>query len=122
MDPDVRPPDVNTIQAASVATVNDHVVDLAVGAGVHREVKRGRVHERYVMDAEVRDLDRNTYCVCVGRLRLTHRLTFVNLRILGLVRWSADIRDSDTRLFSSMPHPYLFSVFCRQLPKTRAPC
>ncbi|KAJ2903502.1 pectin lyase fold/virulence factor [Zalerion maritima] len=50
------PPDVDAIEAAFVAAADEHVVHLAVRAGVHAEVELGAVGEHDVVDGEFGDL------------------------------------------------------------------
>lgn len=46
---------VETVKATLVSSADDHVVDLAVRAGVQDDVESGRVNESNVVHAEVGD-------------------------------------------------------------------
>ncbi len=56
MNVDVGSPNIDTIQATSVSSSDDHVVHLPVGAGVHCEVEGRRVDQGDIMNAKVRNL------------------------------------------------------------------
>lgn len=59
MDPNVGPPDIDSVQASHVRSPNDHVIDLAVLAGIHDKVKRWGVDKSNVVNAEVGHLARH---------------------------------------------------------------
>jgi len=58
MKPDVPALDVDTVQASFVTTADDHVVDLAIGAGIQGEMRGRSVNQGQIMDAEIGDLKR----------------------------------------------------------------
>lgn len=56
VDPDVGAPDIDPVEATLVTPVDNHVVDLAVGASVYGEVKLRGVDEDDVVNGEVLDI------------------------------------------------------------------
>ena len=53
MDPDIRTPDIYTIETAPVTTPDSHVVCLAVCDRSHDQVEHGSVDKDDVVDREV---------------------------------------------------------------------
>lgn len=56
VNPDIRAPYINTVQASFVATADNHIVDFAIRARVQRQVERRRVHQRNVVHTEIRHI------------------------------------------------------------------
>lgn len=57
VDVDVRSPHINAVQSTVVTTPDGKVVELAVGAGVQRDVEGGCINEFEIVDGEVTGLD-----------------------------------------------------------------
>lgn len=56
MYPDIRSPNIDTIQSTPVGTADDHVVHFTIRACVHGEMESRRVNQRDIVHAKVLDL------------------------------------------------------------------
>ena len=61
MNPYIRAPEADTVQAAPVTAVNNEIEYLAFGACVHGQVKGRCIHQSQIVDAEVDDLKKLSF-------------------------------------------------------------
>lgn len=94
MYPDVRSPNIDTVQPTPVGTANDHVVHFSIRACVHSEVEGRRVNQRNVVHTKVFDLIQTQDTRAVGiilkervtiTLNSTSRIGTVKLKVRGVL-------------------------------------
>lgn len=76
MYPHVCAPYVDAVEATPVPAPDRHVVHLAVGAGIHREMERRGIDEGEIMDGEISDFVQ-AQVACAGAASLSVDLVAV---------------------------------------------